>query len=203
MTVLALQHPSLAGQRSVQEQRSRLTSPLIQVVSCFLVLLSWRAFTMSASLQRGIRLLRRLRPPFRTLACSRPPMAVKRRGRSPVPIRMTSQRPVAACYTSEEIWHTGLTVQGQSPRSSYLLVQVSQPLTPVYSHDASTQVSGVSIGRRAGRTTALWLAEAELLSAGFAPQRVPLVDARCGALMSVCKHRFFKKQSCVSLKGAP
>ena len=203
MNILVQQQSSLTGQRSVRETCSRPTSPLIQMTFHVQFYLSCQTFTMSASLRRGIRLLRWLGPPVRTLACSRPPLAVKRRGRSPVPISMTSQRPVAACYTPAEVWHTGLTIQGQSPRSAYLLVQVSQPLTPVYSHDASTQVSGVSIGRRAGRTTALWLAEAELLSAGFAPHRVPLGDARCVALMSVCKHRFFKKQSCVSLKGAP
>ncbi len=179
-----------------------LPSPLHPLAHLSLSL-PWRTFTMSRPLQSGVWLLRRLGPPLRTLAFSRPPMAVKRRGRSPVPISMTSQRPVAACYTPEEVWHTGLTVQGQSPLSSYLLVQVSQPLTPVYSHDALTQVSYVSIGRRAGQSTALWLAVVELLSAGFAPHRVPLVDARCVALMSVCKHRFFEKQSCVSLKGAP
>ena len=32
----------------------------------------WRTFTLSAPLQRGVWLLRRLRPPSRALACSRP-----------------------------------------------------------------------------------------------------------------------------------
>jgi len=72
MTVLTKHHPSPEGQWSVQERSSRLTSPLLQGMSCVRVLLSWRAFTLSASLQRGLRLLRRLRPPLRTLAFSRP-----------------------------------------------------------------------------------------------------------------------------------
>ena len=46
-----------------------------------------------------------------------------------------------------------------------------------------TQVPRVSIGHRTGRSTALWLAVAELLSAGFRPQGVPPLDACCVVLV--------------------
>jgi hypothetical protein len=41
-----------------------------------------------------------------------------------------------------------------------------------------TQISHVTLGTRSGRSTPVWLGVAELLSLGFAPSRVPLVNAR-------------------------
>ncbi len=51
-----------------------------------------------------------------------------------------------------------------------------------------TQVPLVSIGHRTGQSTALWLAVVELLSAGFAPQSLLIIDARCVVLMSLSRH---------------
>ncbi len=72
MTVLTLHRLDLTAQWSVQERGSRLTSPLMREGFCFRVLLSLQSFTVSAPLQRGIRLLRCFRPPVRTLAFSHP-----------------------------------------------------------------------------------------------------------------------------------
>ena len=45
----------------------------LRPLSCRSVGLPWRTFTLSPPLPRGVWLLRRLRPPVRTLAVSRPP----------------------------------------------------------------------------------------------------------------------------------
>ena len=58
-----------------------------------------------------------------------------------------------------------------------ILAQVYQPLSPVAVHGPLAQVPLVSIGNRSGRSTCLWLRVAELLSLGFPPSRVPLVNA--------------------------
>ena len=50
--------------------------------------LPWRSFTLSGPLQPDVWLLRRLRPPCRTLAFSRPTRWVMRCGSSPVPTPM-------------------------------------------------------------------------------------------------------------------
>ena len=55
--------------------------------------------------------------------------------------------------------------------------QGCQPLSLVRFHGLSTQVPYVSLGIRSGRSTAMWLRVAELLSLGFPPSRVPLVNA--------------------------
>jgi len=75
MTVLAQRPSSPGGQWSGQGTQPRLPFPLIQGASRGRVLLSWRSFTMSRPLQPGVGLLRRLRPPARTLALSRPAAA--------------------------------------------------------------------------------------------------------------------------------
>ena len=54
-----------------------------------------------------------------------------------------------------------------------ILGQVYQPVSPVRSDDVFTQVSRVTLGHRAGRSSAFWLAEAELLSARFRPSGLP------------------------------
>ena len=50
-----------------------------------------------------------------------------------------------------------------------LLGQVYQPVSPVRSDDVLSQVSRVTLGHRAGRSSAVWLADAELLSASSRP----------------------------------
>jgi len=51
---------------------SRHLHSVLHPFACLWVGFPWRTFTLSWPLQPGIRLLRRLRPPLRTLAVSRP-----------------------------------------------------------------------------------------------------------------------------------
>ena len=48
----------------------------------------------------------------------------------------------------------------------------------------------------------MWLAEAELLSAGFRPRRVPPLDACCVVLVPLSKNDSSMEQSFIPLKGA-
>jgi hypothetical protein len=63
-----------------------------------------------------------------------------------------------------------------------------------------TQVSLVTIGHRAGRSSAFGLAEAELLSASFRPNGLPSRCACCVALTPLSKRHFFEVISC-AVKG--
>ena len=157
MTYL-LRHPASSRCRvksPFKSRGTRLTFPLMQKSLSVGSSYSCQTFTMSRRLPTGCGLLRWLGRPLRTLAFSRLSKTVQRFRHSPVPVRMTYQRPLAAYYTPEEVWHNRLTVQEQPPLSSYLLVQVCQPLTPVYIHDASNicfsrqhRSQGWSVNRR-------------------------------------------------------
>ena len=108
---------------------------------------------------------------------------VKRFGSSPIPTQETSQRPVAAGYTPGrlETTHAGsLAVVASALR-------VFQPLSPVRIHDACT---GFLRRRRSQDWSVnhLWLAVAELLSAGFRPPRLPIADACCVVLIPLSKY---------------
>jgi hypothetical protein len=63
-----------------------------------------------------------------------------------------------------------------------------------------TQVSLVTIGYRAGRSSAFGLAEAELLSASFRPNGLPSRYACCVALTPLSKRNFYEVISC-AVKG--
>jgi hypothetical protein len=63
-----------------------------------------------------------------------------------------------------------------------------------------TQVSLVTIGHRAGRSSAFGLAEAELLSASFRPNGLPSRYACCVALTPLSKRNFYEVISC-AVKG--
>src|SRR5262249_49986331 len=63
-----------------------------------------------------------------------------------------------------------------------------------------TQVSLVTIGHRAGRSSAFGLAEAELLSASSRPNGLPSRCACCVALTPLSKRHFFEVISC-AVKG--
>src|SRR5262245_47867869 len=63
-----------------------------------------------------------------------------------------------------------------------------------------TQVSLVTIGHRAGRSSAFGLAEAELLSASSRPSGLPSRCACCVALTPLSKRHFFEVISC-AVKG--
>ena len=171
------QLPSLMGPQWIQGQSPRLIPLWLQGPSCLPFSLSWKTFTMSRALHPGIGLLRFLRPPSHTLAFLRPLM---RQGGVGVPKFRDVRRietPLAACCRPGA---RGTTPAGIRP----LLAQhhtfwsgVSAIFT--CSHlTISTQVSRVSIGIRSGQSPRIWLPGAELLSLGFAPSRVPLVNAR-------------------------
>ncbi len=81
-----------------------------------------------------------------------------------------------------------------------ILGQVSQPVSPVRSHDVFTQVSRVTIGHRAGRSSAIGFADAELLSASFRPNGLPSRYACCVALTPLSKRNFSEVISC-AVKG--
>jgi hypothetical protein len=171
------QLPSLTGPQWIQGQSPRLSPLWLQGPSCLPFSLSWQSFTMSRALYPGIRLLRCLRHPSHTLAFSRP---LTRQGGIGLPKFHGVQRieiPVAACCRPGAV---GITYRDR-PEPRYqapsLLGQVYQPLSPVGIHGPLTQVPLVSIGIRSGRSTCLWLLVAELLSLGFPPSRVPLVNA--------------------------
>ena len=63
-----------------------------------------------------------------------------------------------------------------------------------------TQVSLVTIGHRAGRSSAFGFAEAELLSASSRPNGLPSRCACCVALTPLSKRHFFEVISC-AVKG--
>jgi hypothetical protein len=171
------QVPFLAEPQWHQGQRPRLCPLWLQGPFCLPFSPSWQSFTMSRPLQPGIRLLRCLRHPFHPLAFSRP---LTRQDGIGLPKFHGVRRleiPVAACCRSGAI---GITYRHRSEcryQAPSLLGQVYQPFSPVGLHDPSTQVPRVSIGIRPGRSTYLWLYVAELLSLGFPPSRVPLVNA--------------------------
>ncbi len=81
-----------------------------------------------------------------------------------------------------------------------ILGQVSQPVSPVRSHDVFTQVSRVTIGHRAGRSSAIGFADAELLSASFRPNGLPSRYACCVVLTPLSKRNFSEVISC-AVKG--
>ena len=171
------QLPSLAGPQWIQGQSPRLIPLWLQGPSCLPFSLSWQSFTMSRALHPGVRLLRCLRPPSYTLAFSRP---LPRQGSVGVPHFQDIRRieiPVAACC------RPGARVT--TPEGSYCLPARHHPFwVRCISHFHlftftifQTQVSLVSIGFRSGWSTSLWLEVAKLLSLGFPPSRVPLVNA--------------------------
>ncbi len=73
MTILTSTPCARAGHCSSHRRCLRLPYTVMNMPPCALVLHAWRTFTLSAPLQPSLRLLRRLRPPHRPLACSRPP----------------------------------------------------------------------------------------------------------------------------------
>jgi hypothetical protein len=169
--------PSLTGPQWHQGQSPRLCPLWLQGQSCLPNTLSWQSFTISRALHPGIRLLRCLRRPSHTLAFLHPQ---SRQGGVGLPKFHGVQRieiPLAACCRPGAI---GITYRDRTEsryQAPSLLGQVYQPLSPVAVHGLLTQVPFVSIGIRSGRSTGVWLLVAELLSLGFPPSRVPLVNA--------------------------
>jgi hypothetical protein len=169
--------PFLAAPQWHQRRSLRLCPLWLQGPSYLPFSLSWKTFTMSRTLHPGFGLLRFLRPPSHTLAFSRP---LARQGGRGVPQFQDIRRieiPVAACCRPGALGTTYRHTRPAGTQHHPILGQVYQPLSPVWLHDPSTQVPCVSIGIRSGRSTYSWLIVAELLSLGFPPSRVPLVNA--------------------------
>ena len=155
---------------------------------------------MSKALHSGVRLLRCLRPPSHTLAFLRP---LSRQGGIGLPQFQGIRRieiPVAACYRPG--------ASGITPEGGHSLPARHHPFwVRCISHFHlftvtvnQTQVSRVSIGIRSGRSTPLWLGVAELLSLGFPPSRVPLVNAGQVDLTPLFMCNLLKRQSICPVK---
>ena len=156
---------------------------------------------MSQSLPLGLGLLRCLRPPVRTLAFSRPAEA----GPAAWEFPNSNARDISVTRScllyAERIGDNACRTPSRQARRSPILGRVFQPLAPVGIHDAYTgslrqpRSQDWSVSR-------LWLAAAELLSAGLRPQRLPTADACCVVLTPLSKCSSFKEQSLAPLEGA-
>jgi hypothetical protein len=201
MTVIALHNPFPYGTKVGSRMQPYLTSPWLQRMFRVPVFLSWRTFTLSRTLHPGIWLLRRLRPPCRTLAFSRPGY---RPGGCGVPQFRCIRRleiPVAACCAP--------VVSGSTER--YRRITTPSPHTFWFrclSHfhlfaftTLSRRFLFVSIGIRSGQSASLWLKAAELLSLGFLPQRVPLAGAGQVDLTPLIKCNRLNRLSLCPVRG--
>jgi hypothetical protein len=111
--------------------------PQVRVCEAVSVHHAWRTFTLSPSLQRGLWLLRRLRPPSRTLAFSCP--VGQRCGSSPVPTSETIATRSSLLYAG---WIGDNACQRSDftgPPPSHFGSGVPQPLAPRPLHDASNR----------------------------------------------------------------
>ena len=157
------------GQWSGQGQWPCLPSPLKQKEVCVLVHSSWRTFTMSGPLQPGPGLLRRLRPPVRTLAFSRP----THMGKAAWEFPNSNARDISV--TRSCLLYAGWTGNNTCPSDNRqahhlpILGRVSQPLSPVPLHDAYAG-SFRQPRPRDWSVNRLRLVVAELLSAGSSPR---------------------------------
>jgi len=96
MTILTIQPPPLSD-HSLVKDKPCLPSLWLWWAYRFLVFLSWRTFTLSLPLQQGLWLLRRLRPPHRTLAFSRSVSRYSGLGVPQFQCKRRIERPLAAC----------------------------------------------------------------------------------------------------------
>jgi hypothetical protein len=201
MTVLAQPiSSSPKGQWSGQGQWPCLPSPLMQKRVCVLVHSSWRTFTMSRLLQPGFRLLRRLRPPVRTLAFSRPTHVGKAAWEFPNSnARDISVTRSCLLYAG---WTGNNTCRSHNRQARHLpiLGRVCQPLSPVPLHDAYTG-SFRQPRSQDWSVNHLRLAVAELLSAGFRPQGLPIPDACCVVLVPSSKNSSFQRAISRAVRG--
>jgi hypothetical protein len=193
--------PFLTEAQWHQGQSPRPCPLCLQGQSTFPCSLSWQSFTMSRALHPGVWLLRCLRPPSHTLAFLRPLM---KQGGIGVPQFQDIRRieiPVAACYRPGAI--------GTTPEGIPTLPATHHPFwVRCISHFhllgftiLQTQVSLVSIGIRAGQSPMIWLRGAELLSLGFPPPRVPLVNAGQVALTPLFMCNLLHRLSICPVKG--
>ncbi len=164
-----------------------LLSPLHPFAS-LLTGFPWRTFTLSGPLQPGIWLLRRLRPLGHPLAFSRPARAGKADQSSPVPPPVplsTRSCLLDAGRTSEQL---AADVGAAALAAIPFWARCLNHFHLVYLTTRQTQISPVSLGCKISPIIRLWLTEVGTLSAGFAPRRVPLVDARRLIFMPLLRH---------------
>jgi hypothetical protein len=189
MTVLAEPPSSLSGPWSGQgQQLPRQPSPRMQRASRVRVFLSWRTFALSAPLQRGLWLLRRLRPPSRTLAFSRPAKTGKAAWEFP---NSNARDTSAACRCLLYAGRFGDNACRRRDRQAHrhpILGRVYQPLSPVRLHDAINAGSFRHPGPQDWSVGSPWLDAAELLSAGFRPLGLPTPDACCVVLAPLSRY---------------
>ena len=172
------QPPFLAEPQWHQRQSLRLCPLWIQESSRLPINRSWRSFTMSRPLQPGLRLLRRLCHPSHTLALSRP---LTRPGGVGLPKFRDVRRievPLGACCRPGAFGTTYRHTRNVGTPHHPFWVRCISHFHLFGFTILQTQISRVTIGTRSGRSTVSWLKVAELLSLGFAPSRVPLVNAR-------------------------
>ena len=169
--------PCLSAPQWHQEQSSCLCPLWLQGPSCLPISFSWRSFTMSRPLQPGIRLLRRLCHLSHTLAFLRP---LARQGGVGLPKFRDARRievPLGACHRPGAL---GTTYQYRHPTGTQHCPFWVRCISHfhLFNFTIGSRFLIVTIGTRSGRSAVLWLQAAELLSLGFAPSRVPLVNAR-------------------------
>jgi hypothetical protein len=192
MTVLVGPLSSYSGPWSGQgPPRPCLPSPRTQRASHVRVFLSWRTFTLSAPLQRGLWLLRRLRPPHHTLAFSGPAKAGNVAREFP---NSNARDTSATCRCLLYAGRNGNNACRRNDRQAHrhpILGRAYQPLSPVFLHDASNAGSYRHPGPQDWSVGRLWLTAAELLSAGFRPLGLPTPDACCVVLAPLSKYSPF------------
>jgi hypothetical protein len=114
--------------------------------------LPWRSFTLSDSLQIGLWLLRRLRPPPHALAFSRPPW-----GRVVVEFPNSSVKDILtrSCllYAGRAQEHSVLVVQPAQPPPSPFGLGVSTSF-PYHDSRRLHRFFCISVGQKAGRSSA-------------------------------------------------
>ena len=194
------QLPSHKGPQWIQGQSPRLIPLWFQGPSCLPFSLSWQSFTMSRTLHPGIRLLRCLRPPSHTLAFLRP---LARQDGIGVPHFQDIRRieiPLAACCRPGALGTTPDDSQPLPARHLPFLVRCISHFH-LFDFTISTQVSRVSIGIRSGQSSRVWLPDAELLSLGFPPPRVPLVNAGQVDLTPLFMCNLLNRLSICPIKG--
>ena len=181
-----------------RQGRHLLSSPY--PLTSILTGVPWRSFTVSWPLQPGVGLLRRLRPPSRTLAFSRPTKVGQtvlefpssNAGADRVPEVPALRRVVS-----------GTTCAGGRPTHqppSHVWARCDNPFHLCVLTTFFPQVSLVTIGHRAGRSSAFGFAEAERLSASSRPNGLPSRCACCVALTPLSKRHFCEVISC-AVKG--
>ena len=160
----------------------------LHLLTIILFGLPGRSFTLAGPLQPDVWLLRRLRPPCRALAFSRPTRWVMRCGSSPVPTPMPIATRSCLLYAGRTWKQPPLNFRVNGAAASPFWAGCDSHFHPSIVTTLQTQIPRVSIGCRISPIIRLWLTEASTWSAGFAPRRVPLVDARRLILMSLLKH---------------